>query len=146
MTATVTDGTGEVTGELEPGEIGAATLDSHRMTYEEIIAAGINVADPQNSHVYEADIHLFFTPDEPVPAVPLPIYITPDGVSCAAASVCGGGGPRRRRRPVLVRPLRGAARPDVLHLPRPPVHAARDLRRRASRSSSGSCCRCARRS
>ena len=49
----------------------------YEVTYEEIIAAGINVADPQNSHVYEADIHLFFTPDEPEPVVPLPIYITP---------------------------------------------------------------------
>lgn len=57
---TVVDGAGELDVGLSPGDVGAATLSSRPMTYDEILAAGIDPADPANSHVYEANIHLYF--------------------------------------------------------------------------------------
>lgn len=84
VTATVAGGRGEVEAALERGEIGATTLESHRLTYEEILDKGIDVADPQNSHVYEAKIHLYFVPDEPEGEHDVHVYVTPDGVMCAS--------------------------------------------------------------
>ena len=85
LSATVRDGAGELDAALERGAVGAATLDARRMSYEEIVAAGIDVADPDNSHVYEANIWLNFEPERP-----LHVYVAPGGVFCA--SDCGGGG------------------------------------------------------
>jgi PKD repeat protein len=62
-TATIADGRGTVDVELSKGQFGATTLEQHRMTLEEILAAGIDVDDPANQHVYEANIHLYFEPD-----------------------------------------------------------------------------------
>jgi PKD repeat protein/lysophospholipase L1-like esterase len=93
--AEVADGAGTVNVDLAAGEMGAATIESTRLTYEEILEKGIDVADPENSHVYEAKIHLFFVPDEPEPKV-IDVYITPAGVecfsNCAGGSGGGGGG------------------------------------------------------
>jgi len=87
--ATVTEGVGEVNVDLVPGQPGAATLDSKRLDYDEILAAGIDVADPENSHVYEARIHLFFVPDEEETPSHTPTLLISEGhIWC----YCGGGG------------------------------------------------------
>lgn len=89
-TATLSRRLGEVTIDLEAGEAGAATLESHRMTLEEIEAAGIDVSDPENYHVYEAEIHLYFDPDEDPPVEPIRVAVSKGGLTCL--SDCGGGG------------------------------------------------------
>ncbi|MET0559729.1 MAG: PKD domain-containing protein [Solirubrobacterales bacterium] len=90
FSATLEHGQGEASVDLEPGEIGASTLESKRLTLEEILEKGIDVADPENSHVYEAKIHLYFEPDEPPTEHVIDVYVTPEGVECI--SNCGGGG------------------------------------------------------
>ncbi len=84
VTGTVAEGHGSASVALMAGEVGAATLEQHRMDIEEIRAAGIDVADPQNTHVYEAEIHLFFEPVTPTPADTVHIYVTPTEVLCAS--------------------------------------------------------------
>ncbi|UDY34892.1 PKD domain-containing protein [Dermatobacter hominis] len=90
--ATIQGGSGSVDVSLASGEVGAATLESRRLTLEEIIEKGIDVADPENQNVYEATINLFFVPiDEEQPIQEqVRVFVTPEGVSCA--SDCGGGG------------------------------------------------------
>ncbi|HTT95140.1 MAG TPA: PKD domain-containing protein [Solirubrobacterales bacterium] len=96
--AEVTGGEGSTTVDLEPGEMGASTLESKRLTYPEILEKGIDVADPENSHVYEAKIHLFFVPDEPEQKT-VTVIITPEGVECVGnctgptGEPGGGSGP-----------------------------------------------------
>ncbi|MGE5527305.1 MAG: PKD domain-containing protein [Methanosarcina sp.] len=98
VTGTVEEEQGEVAADLEPGEPGATTLESKRLTYDEILAKGIDVADPENSHVYEARIHLFFVPDEEeTPSHVIDVYVTPEGLYCVspcsgAGGIGGGGG------------------------------------------------------
>jgi PKD repeat protein len=91
---TVTDGRADVGVALDSGEVGALTLEQREMTIEEIETAGIDVSDPENYHVYEATINLYFVPDEPAAEVPPPqevsVIITPDYVRCLEN--CGGGG------------------------------------------------------
>ena len=55
---TVKDGAGEVSIELRPGAVASATLNSHRMTYQEILDAGIDPNDPANQHVFEFTVNL----------------------------------------------------------------------------------------
>jgi flagellar hook assembly protein FlgD/PKD repeat protein/lysophospholipase L1-like esterase len=80
---TVTDGSGTAAVDLAAGEVGAATLEHHRMTIEEIVDAGIDVTDPENTHVYEAEIHLYFEPIEDEPD-PVHVFVTPTGLICAS--------------------------------------------------------------
>ena len=88
VTVPIVDGHGDATVELSAGPAGAATLESHRMTVEEIQDAGIDVTDPENSHVYEATINLHFVPDESGPAT---IYVAEgQGIICKDTG-CGGG-------------------------------------------------------
>ena len=107
VAAAVADGQGSAEVDLQPGEPGAATLESKRLTYEEILAAGIDVADPENSHVYEARIHLFFVPDEPVtPPHVARLLVADGGIWCYGCPGGGGGGgegsPRRVDRGITV--------------------------------------------
>ncbi|MDR1998841.1 MAG: PKD domain-containing protein, partial [Frankiaceae bacterium] len=83
VTATIADGHGDANVDLAAGPAGAAILDSRRLSLDEITAAGIDVADPENYHVYEATIDLFF--------VPIQVYVTQDGIQCTDAA-CGGSG------------------------------------------------------
>ena len=87
VTTTISGGHGEATAELSSGEVATATLESHVMTLDEIVAAGIDVADPANSHVYEATINLYFVPDIP-DAPPPPIRIAVDGPTLWCLSGC----------------------------------------------------------
>jgi PKD domain/Repeat of unknown function (DUF5648)/Carboxypeptidase regulatory-like domain len=64
----VVDGRAAAEVTLLSGEVGATTLSQHRLTLSEIVAAGIDVADPENTQVYEAEIHLFFEPKAGEPA------------------------------------------------------------------------------
>lgn len=45
---------------LVGGETAASVLEHRRMTLEEIEEADIDLEDPENMHVYEAEIHLYF--------------------------------------------------------------------------------------
>ena len=72
----VADGSGSAELRLQPGELAATELTSKRMTYEEILAAGIDPDDPDNQNLYQFEVHLAFGPFPPV-------YITGIG---------GGGG------------------------------------------------------
>ena len=56
--ATVSNGSGSATIALEPGEVASLSVDSHRMTKDEVVAAGINPDDPSNSQVYSFEAHI----------------------------------------------------------------------------------------
>jgi PKD repeat protein/protocatechuate 3,4-dioxygenase beta subunit len=89
--ATLADGTGAVEVTLESGDPAEGTLESRRMTYDEIIAAGIDVADPANTNVYEFEIWLNIDP------LPITGYVcssacTGDGVGWGGGWGGGGGG------------------------------------------------------
>ncbi len=43
-----------------------AQVDSRLLTYDEIVAAGIDPNDPANQHVYEFEVHLAFSTGSPV--------------------------------------------------------------------------------
>ena len=96
ITATVSGGSGNASVDLPVGQPGAATLTQQRLTYDQIIADGINVNDPANTHVYEAEIHLFFVPDQPATQQnTLDVYVSPNGIQCASnctSGLWGGGG------------------------------------------------------
>jgi hypothetical protein len=51
-TVTVSGGAGSAAAALRAGPVGAVTLSVHRMTLQEIIAAGINPNDPANQNMY----------------------------------------------------------------------------------------------
>ncbi|MGH9278585.1 MAG: PKD domain-containing protein, partial [Acidimicrobiales bacterium] len=61
-TAQVTDGRGSVGIHLRGGEVGAAQLDSRRLTIEETVERGIDPNDPNNQNLFEFEINLFFVP------------------------------------------------------------------------------------
>ena len=65
--ATVASGTGALTMTLSSGAVGSTVLESRRLTYEEIIEAGIDPTDPANQNVVHFEICLAF-----------------DGASCTA--------------------------------------------------------------
>jgi PKD repeat protein len=58
VAATVAGGTGSVTVDLHPGEVVAADLSSRPLSYDEIVARGIDPDDPQNQHVFEFSVDL----------------------------------------------------------------------------------------
>ncbi|MCB0975995.1 MAG: PKD domain-containing protein [Acidimicrobiales bacterium] len=62
-TVTVTGGNGAVTVNLPTGSPGSADMETHALTYQEIIDAGIDPNDPANQHVFEYDIVLVFGPE-----------------------------------------------------------------------------------
>lgn len=66
-TGTVTNDNGHVTIDLVNGDLGAVTLESHKMSMEEIKAAGIDPDDPANQYVFSFNIRLSFSvqPDQP---------------------------------------------------------------------------------
>ncbi len=88
--ATLQGGSGSVAVALTSGEFAATTLEANRLTYDEIIERGIDVDDPSNSNVYEADIDLHFVPlsaEEGDPAPTLPVT-TPIRILVVNDSVC----------------------------------------------------------
>jgi PKD repeat protein len=58
-TASGGEGTGEI--DLTQGDMVEAEVDSKRLTYDEIIAEGIDPNDPDNQHVYQFEVHLNFS-------------------------------------------------------------------------------------
>jgi PKD repeat protein len=56
----VVGGDGVASVDLDSGAIGVPSLESRRLTYDEIIAAGIDPADPANQNVFEFDLCLAF--------------------------------------------------------------------------------------
>lgn len=63
--ATVADGSGSVSVELQAGNLAEAKLTSRPMTLQEILAAGIDPSDPANQNVYQFTVNLQLTPDGP---------------------------------------------------------------------------------
>jgi 5-hydroxyisourate hydrolase-like protein (transthyretin family) len=62
VTVPVSGGTGTATATLQSGEVATTTLASHEMTLSEILAAGIDVDDPDNQQVFTFTIALHFPP------------------------------------------------------------------------------------
>jgi flagellar hook assembly protein FlgD len=60
--ATVVNDTGSASLTLRPGEVATASLTSTPLTYEQIVAAGINPADPANQNVVEFTVNIEATP------------------------------------------------------------------------------------
>ena len=88
----VTGGAGTTTLTLVSGEVATSTLKSHELNLKEIEAAGINVNDPANQHVYEFEVRLAFI--EGTPPATLHGYINNSGVFVgpSGGGVGGGGG------------------------------------------------------
>jgi len=55
---TVSDGQGDGEVAMRTGQVATATVESHRMTLEEIEAAGIDPDDPANQHIFEFEVHI----------------------------------------------------------------------------------------
>jgi len=96
-TATVAAGVGTVTLTLHPGEVAQAALTSEPLTYDEIVAAGIDPNSPANQNVYEFTINLAINTTTPITFSGFtasgggglyPLCPTVDGV----ATACSGGG------------------------------------------------------
>ena len=91
-TVTVAGGSGSALVDLESGAVAVASLDSRPLTYDEIIARGIDPNAPGNQHSvdFQANIAL----GDSVPAIPLQGALGPDGfygatfggTSCTRAS------------------------------------------------------------
>lgn len=62
VAARIESGGGTATITLTQGQIATTSLTSTPLTYEEIVAAGIDPTAPENQHVYEFEIHLAFEP------------------------------------------------------------------------------------
>ena len=86
--ATVTDGSGAVSFALAAGQVAQTSLESRRLTIAEIIDLGIDPNDPANQHVFEFEIHLAFTPEEPVTFT----GVTTNGGAIIGGEYGGGGG------------------------------------------------------
>ncbi|WP_158102751.1 PKD domain-containing protein [Lentzea kentuckyensis] len=58
VTSTVTGGSGTAALHLKAGKVATTELTASPMTYEEIVAAGINPEDPANQNVYEFTVNI----------------------------------------------------------------------------------------
>jgi PKD repeat protein len=88
----VAGGAGSTVIDLTSGSLGVARAESRRLTYDEIVAAGIDPADPDNQHIEEFDLDLCFGTDAQCPS-PLKVTGFVNGAgSLASPSVSGGGG------------------------------------------------------
>ena len=83
QTVTVTNGTGSATMALTTGAVGSTVLESKRLTYDEIVAAGIDPSDPANQNVVHFTICLAF--DGAV------CNVTVDGDSNSEGTIYNGG-------------------------------------------------------
>jgi hypothetical protein len=89
---TVDRGAGTAEISLVRGEIASAGLESHRMTQQEIVAAGINPDDPGNSAVYSFTASIAIGPD----TIHLSGPVSQNGIACGGGgnwqTSCAGGG------------------------------------------------------
>ena len=104
VAGSLVDGGGDLSVDLQRGEVGTAVLETERLTLEEIEDRGIDVSAEENQHVYEAQVQLHFIEkgDEPGSYVPGTTTVTviswPSGstISCTESDSCstqpGGGG------------------------------------------------------
>jgi hypothetical protein len=67
-----------------------ATVTSHRMTYDEIVDAGIDVDASSNQHVYKYELTLTFVPE--IDWLSLTYYMDEEGIILGGSSSGGGGG------------------------------------------------------
>jgi uncharacterized delta-60 repeat protein len=95
-TATVAEGRGELSMRLQAGEIAATSLESRRLTRDEIVALGIDPDAPENQHVYEFVTVLAVGPDTDVQVsgrVNSSGFVgTPRGFSCDGRTCTGSAG------------------------------------------------------
>ena len=91
---TVANGTGSTTIVLTTGAVGSAVLDSTRLSYDQIIAAGIDPSDPANQNVVHFTICLAF--DGAVCNVTVDADTNSDGTlyngGVGGPGITGGGG------------------------------------------------------
>ncbi len=88
VSVTISGGTGAASLDLESGAIAQTEMTSTRLTYQEIIDAGIDPNDPQNQNVFEFEVHLAFGPDQ----VPLTFSGLTTGGGFYQPVFTGGGG------------------------------------------------------
>jgi hypothetical protein len=81
------DGTASVT--LTSGEVAAAKVESHELTYAEIVKAGINPSEPANQNVYKFVIKLAF-----IESPPIEVHgdVNSGGEFVGGTGASGGGG------------------------------------------------------
>ncbi|PJJ55542.1 Ig-like domain repeat protein [Compostimonas suwonensis] len=93
LTATVNGGVGSAEVALASGEIGSSVIEHHRMTVEEIEEADIDLTDPDNTNVFEANINLHFEPvgdeEEPEETPYEVVYTEHFGVYTVVSVGCG---------------------------------------------------------
>ncbi|MWV58884.1 PKD domain-containing protein [Rathayibacter sp. VKM Ac-2754] len=87
-TAVLRDGSGSLEANLASGEVGATALETRQLTYDEIVDRGIDPAAPENTSVFEAEVHLAVAGE----AVDLPVALTWNPSGVVAVSETGGGG------------------------------------------------------
>ena len=89
VTAGVSSGIGAVENLvlLKKAEFIVGEVTVRRLTLAEILAAGIDVNDPSNQHVYQFTAHIQLNLDEPVPPRPVTLNFNESGMP-----VGGGGG------------------------------------------------------
>ncbi|MFC7724877.1 PKD domain-containing protein [Nocardioides sp. GCM10028917] len=131
VTGTLVEGRAEAEVDLEPGVAGAATVDHRPLTYDEIVEAGIDPEAPENQHVYEATLNLYFEPKPGEPAPPTPadpprVLVTGTGVTCIAncePTNQPGGGSGESCEPTCSQIISGGAvwRPSVQYVEDKPV-------------------------
>lgn len=95
-TATLAGGGGDLSVTLTKGEVGAAVLETDRLTVEEVEERGIDVSAAENQNVYEAQIQLHFVAPsaggdgEPEPSTEVITIITwPSGGVVTCGDSCG---------------------------------------------------------
>lgn len=84
VSATIADGSGSAQASLTSGQVGASLIEYHQLTIEEIEDRGIDTSAPENQHVFQADINLYFEPPpseggEPEPE-PMPVTVLWNGI------------------------------------------------------------------
>lgn len=105
VTATMSDGAGNLDVSLVRGDVGSAVLESHPLTLDELWDRGIDLDAAENQHIFEAEIRLHFVvevpedPEDPRTYEPTSIPVTVTAVEgggyhlgCSGGCPGGGGG------------------------------------------------------
>ena len=92
QTATLTDGDGSATVTLQAGSVGQTSMDSTRLTAQQVQDLGIDPNDPDNQNVFQFEIHLAFVEGPTTQDLSFEGYTTGDGFYGASFGGGGGGG------------------------------------------------------
>ena len=92
VSATQSGGTGSATIALQAGSISQTSATSSTLDYQQILAAGLNPADPANQNVFQFTINLAFFAGSSSSDVQVSGVLNGDGVVNPDISGGGGGG------------------------------------------------------